>query len=145
MSIILPIYNKGVKTECGNCTGISVWPITYKILFYILLSRLTPYTEKIVRDYYVYGFRRFRSTIDHIFCTRQILEKKWQYNEAVHMLFIDFVKAYDSVRREVMYNILIRSGITKKLVRLTKMRWRKPISESREARICLTCFLLGMV
>ena len=35
------------------------------------------------------------------FCIRQILEKKWEYNDAVHQLFIDFKKAYDSVRREV--------------------------------------------
>ena len=27
--------------------------------------------------------------------------KKWEYNEPVHQLFIDFKKAYDSVRREV--------------------------------------------
>ena len=56
-----------------------------------------------------------------IFCIRQILEKKWEYNEAVHQLFIDFKKAYDSVRREVLYNILIEFGIPKKLVRLIKM------------------------
>ena len=67
------------------------------------------------------GFRRNRSTIDHIFCIRQILEKKWERNEAVHQLFIDFKKAYDSVRREALYNILIEFGITKKLVRLIKM------------------------
>ena len=35
------------------------------------------------------------------------LRKKWEYNEAVHQLFIDFKKAYNSVRREVLYNILI--------------------------------------
>jgi len=38
----------------------------------------------------------------------------------VHQLFIDFKKAYDSVRREVLYNILIQFGISKKLVRLIK-------------------------
>jgi hypothetical protein len=27
--------------------------------------------------------------------------KKWEYDETVHQLFIDFKKAYDSVRREV--------------------------------------------
>jgi hypothetical protein len=27
--------------------------------------------------------------------------KKWEYNGTVHQLFIDFKKAYDSVRREV--------------------------------------------
>ena len=52
---------------------------------------------------------------------RQILEKKWEHNEAVHQLFIDFKKAYDSVRREALYNILIEFGIPKKLVRLIKM------------------------
>jgi hypothetical protein len=33
---------------------------------------------------------------------------------------IDFVKAYDSVRREILYNILIEFGEPKKLVRLKK-------------------------
>jgi len=39
----------------------------------------------------------------------------------VHPLFIEFKKAYDSVRREVLYNILIEFGVPKKLVRLIKM------------------------
>jgi hypothetical protein len=39
----------------------------------------------------------------------------------MHQLFIDFKTAYDSVRREVFYNILIESGIPLKLVRLMKM------------------------
>ena len=57
----------------------------------------------------------------YIFCVHQILEKKWEYNEAVHQLFIDFKKAYHSVRREVLYNILIQSDIPRKLVSLIKM------------------------
>ncbi|KAJ4448569.1 hypothetical protein ANN_10587 [Periplaneta americana] len=39
----------------------------------------------------------------------------------VHQLFIDFKKAYDSVKREVLYDILIEFGIPKQLVRLIKM------------------------
>jgi hypothetical protein len=39
----------------------------------------------------------------------------------VHQLFIDFKKAYDSVKREVLYNTLLEFGIPKKLVRLIKM------------------------
>jgi hypothetical protein len=45
----------------------------------------------------------------------------WEYNETVHQLFVDFKKAYDSVRREVLYNILIEFGVPMKLVRLIKM------------------------
>jgi hypothetical protein len=36
-----------------------------------------------------------------IFCIHQILEKKWEYNETVHQLFIDLKKVCDLVRREV--------------------------------------------
>jgi hypothetical protein len=39
----------------------------------------------------------------------------------VHQLFIDVKKAYDSVKGEVIYNILLEFGMPKKLVRLIKM------------------------
>jgi hypothetical protein len=60
--------------------------------------------EKIVLIHLIYGleFVLIQSTIDRIFCIRQILQKKWEYNEEVHQLFIDFKKAYDSVTREVL-------------------------------------------
>jgi hypothetical protein len=51
----------------------------------------------------------------------RLLEKKWECIETIHQLFIDFKTAYDSVRREVLYNILIEFGIPMKLVRLIKM------------------------
>ncbi|KAJ4427856.1 hypothetical protein ANN_25635 [Periplaneta americana] len=51
----------------------------------------------------------------------KIMEKKWEYKGTVHQLFIHFKKAYDSVKREVLYDILIEFGIPKKLVRLIKM------------------------
>jgi len=43
------------------------------------------------------------------------------YNEAVHQLFIDFEKAYDSVRREILYNILVEFDVPRKVVRLIKI------------------------
>jgi len=39
----------------------------------------------------------------------------------VHQLLIDFKKAYNLVRREVLYKILIEFGIPMKLIRLIKM------------------------
>jgi hypothetical protein len=39
----------------------------------------------------------------------------------VHQLFVDFKKAYDSVRREVIYNTLSEFGIPTEPVRLIKM------------------------
>ena len=76
-SIFVPINKKGDKTDCNNYRGISRLPATYKILSNILLSRLIPYAEEIIGDNQC-GFRRNRSTTDHIFCFPQILEKKWE-------------------------------------------------------------------
>jgi hypothetical protein len=72
--INVPIYKKGDKTDCSNYRGISLLPNTYKTLSNILLSRLTPYAEKITGDQC--GFRHNRSTVDHILCICQIFEKK---------------------------------------------------------------------
>ena len=127
-SIIVHIYKKGDKTDCNNYRGISLLQTTYKVLSNILLSRLVPYANEVIGDHQC-GFRRNRSTTDHIFCIRQIPQKKWEYNEAVHQLFIDFKKAYDSIRREVLYNILIEFGVPKKLVGLVKMCLKR-IAES---------------
>ena len=82
-SIIVPIYKKGDKTDCINYRGISLLPIMYKVLLNILLSSLITHAEEVTGDHQC-GFRRNRSTTDHIFCNRQILEKKMGYNKAVH-------------------------------------------------------------
>jgi hypothetical protein len=62
---------------------------------------------------------------------RYCRRKKWEYNETVHQLFVDFKKAYDSVRREALYNILIDFRIPMKLVRLIKMCLNETYSKVR--------------
>jgi hypothetical protein len=94
-----------IKQIFSNYSGISPLETAYNILSKILLSKLTPYAEENIGDHQC-GFSRNMSTTDRILCILQILEKKWEYNEAVHQLFIDLKKAYDSVRRDVLYNIL---------------------------------------
>jgi hypothetical protein len=104
----------------------------------------TPYAEEVI-GHHQRGFRCNRSITDHIFCIHQILEKKQEHNEAVHQLFIDFEKADDSVRREVLYNILVEFGIPRKLVRLIKMCLTETYSRVWVGKHLLTCFLLRMV
>ena len=71
-SITAPVYKKGDRTDCSNYRGLSLLSTTYNTLSNILLSRLTPYAEKIT---------------DHILCIHQVLEKKCEYSEAVPKLF----------------------------------------------------------
>jgi len=116
-SIIVPIFKKGDKTNCSKYRGISLLTATYKLLSNILLSRLSVYAEEITGDLHC-GFWRNRSATDHIILHLLNTWEEWEYNEAGHELFIDLKKAYDSVRREVLYNILIEFGIPMKLISL---------------------------
>jgi hypothetical protein len=87
---------------------------------YTLLSRLNSY----IYDYWgssMYTYRRNRSTTDQISAFVRFWRKVGECNETVHKRFIDFKKAYDSLRREVLYNNRIEFGILMKLVRLIEM------------------------
>ena len=68
-SIIVPIYKKTDKTDCSNYRVISLLTTTNRILSDNLL------TKEIIGDHQC-GFRSNRSTTDHIFCIRHILDKK---------------------------------------------------------------------
>jgi hypothetical protein len=74
-----------------------------------------------------------------------MLEEKLEYSETVHQLFIDFKKAYDSVRREVLYNIFIEFGVPMKLVRLVKIRLNETYSKVRIGKHLSDSFLSRMI
>jgi hypothetical protein len=67
------------------------------------------------------GFRRSRSTTDHIFVVRHIIAKHYKHGRDVHLLFIDYKSAFNSVSRRELVESTYRIGIPKKLVNLTRM------------------------
>jgi hypothetical protein len=124
-SVVVSIHKKGDKTDCINYRGISLLSTSYKILSNILLARhmqmkLLGITNV---DSGVIDQQLIKFSI-----SGRYWRKKWEYNGMVPQLFIDFKKAYDSVRREVLYSILIEFGIPRKLVRLIQMCLNKTYS-----------------
>lgn len=49
------------------------------------------------------------------------MEKCWEFNIDVHQIFVDFKQAYDSIDRTILYHIMLKFGISGKLVLLIKM------------------------
>jgi hypothetical protein len=73
----LYLLMRRVIKYCGDYRGMPLMSTANKILFNVLLSRSTPYAVEIIGDNQC-GFGSNRSTTDHIFCFRQILEKNWE-------------------------------------------------------------------
>lgn len=113
-SIITPVFKKGDRSDCNNYRGISLLSVGYKVLSNILLFRMNPYAEENLGDYQA-GFRRNRSTTDQIFTLRQVYEKCWEFGLEVHNIFVDFAKAYDSILRRKIWEILEEMGVPRKL------------------------------
>ena len=120
VGLIVPIFKKGDKMKCENYRGITLLNVAYKILSSIILERLKEYPEEILGEYQC-GFRPQRRTTDQIFVVRQILEKFYAHDIDLHLLFIDFKRAFDSINQKRLLKTLVSFGIPKKIERLVRM------------------------
>ena len=105
---IVTIYKKGDRTDCGNDRGISLHSIAGKIFARILLNRLSTHITPEVVPETQCGFRGNRSTVDMIFCLRQLQENALSRT----MVFVS--KAFDTVGRTGLWQLLRKYGCPEK-------------------------------
>lgn len=119
-ALIVTIFKKGDRTDCGNYRGITILSIAGKILARILSNRLVPLAEDCLPETQC-GFRPNRSTTDMIFCARQMQEKCKEQHHHLYMAFIDLVKAFDSVNRDALWKILAKIGCPQKYINIVRL------------------------
>ena len=102
---ILPFPKKGDLGEVKNYRGITLTSISAKIYNKLLLNRIQPELEKIMRKNQN-GFRKNRSTEGQILTVRRIIEGVKARNLPAVLLFVDVSKAFDSIHRMKMEEIL---------------------------------------
>ena len=97
-AIIAPLHKKGDINNVDNNRGISLLNVLSKIFTYIVNKRLTSWTEfnNLTSDVQA-GFRTQYSTVDHIFTLYACVEKNMNCGGNIHVAYIDFCKAFDSV------------------------------------------------
>jgi predicted phosphoadenosine phosphosulfate sulfurtransferase len=44
--------------------------------------------------------------MDPTFCLKLLIEKRREFNLEVHLLFIDYEKAFDNIQRQILFNIM---------------------------------------
>ena len=115
-AIIVNLFkNKGDSADCNNYRGISLLSVAGKVLSRIMVNRLIPVLEKLLPDSQC-GFRPGRGTVDLIFTLRQLQEKAIEQNTALHVVFIDLTKAFDTIDRNTLWSIMERLGIPPKFI-----------------------------
>lgn len=116
-STIILLHKKGRKDDIGNYRPISLMSNMYKIFSKILLDRLTKILDENQPKEQA-GFRRDFSTIDHIHTIKQIIQKCNEYNITFYLTFVDYNKAFDSLKHVKIWEALRAQGVDAKYIRL---------------------------
>ena len=120
--IISILFKKGSQMDCNNYRGLSLIAHLGKVLERLVQNRLGFYVEFVICYFpeSQNGFRRGRSTVDSIFCSRLISSYCREKNIFLIKCFIDLTKAYDKVDRKVLWLLLGRLGVPAALIELIK-------------------------
>ena len=109
-NIILVHKQNGDWAECGNSCGISLLSVAGKVLAKIMLTRLLAYVVDLVSLESQCRFWHRNSTIDMIFVAWQPQEKCCEKLQDLYLAFVDLTKAFDTVNRDLLWNILRKFG-----------------------------------
>ena len=111
------LYKKGNSKDCGNYRTIALISHTSKVLLIIILNRMRKKVEEELSDVQA-GYRSNRGTIDMLFTLQNLIEKIRNTEEEAFIIFIDYSKAFDSVKHHRLFEIMLEMGFPKHLVAL---------------------------
>lgn len=120
--LLIKVPKKGDLSECDNWRGIMLLCVPVKILCKVLLNRFEEKVDATLRNAQA-GFRPGRSCIDQINTLRIIIEQINEFQGNLHMVFIDFKKAFDMLHHQNIWNAMERKGIPTKLINLIKAQY----------------------
>ena len=110
-----PLPKLGDLSNTDNYRGIALSAIAAKLVNKMLLNRIRPKIDPKLRPNQN-GFRPGRSTTAHILALRRLMEGVRSNNLKAVLIFVDFKKAFDTIHRGRMLQILRAYDIPEKLV-----------------------------
>ena len=104
-----------------NYRGITLLSVVGKVYTAVLNARITKWSEtknKLVDEQA--GFRKGRSTIDHLFVLTEVIRSRREQRKDTFCAFLDLKKAYDTIPRDTIWKRLDQVGIKGKMLRVLK-------------------------
>ena len=122
------VFKKGDPTVLDNYRGIAVGSAVGKVFSLVLHARLNGWAEdQGLRATGQAGFREGKCTNNHIFVLKHLIDR-CQGSDRVYACFIDFRKAYDLVRRDLLLQCLADMGLHGSMLScLVSMYWSTPM------------------
>ena len=118
-SIIIPVPKKGNRTEMNNYRGIALMSIAAKTFNRMILNRIYEPINQILRPNQA-GFRRGLSCAHPINTLKRIMQGANTKQLPLITIFVDLKKAFDSIDRQKMWQILRSYGVPLKIVNAIK-------------------------
>jgi ribosomal protein L19 len=119
---------KGKKDEYENYRGISVLNIISRLYGKIMKYFLEQEFSQIETEEQAV-FRAGRSTIDHVFCLKQPIEKKMSVDQPLHLLSVDIEKTNDFVLLKNVWNTLEHYYMRNRIIRAIKRLYENYFSK----------------
>ena len=113
--VIVTVPKKGDLTIPDNYRGISLISLVMKLYNRLIMNRLRPAVDPLLRNSQN-GFRPKRTTVGQIVALRRLLEGVRAENLSCVLTFIDFRKAFDTIHRGKLMEILRAYGVPGKIV-----------------------------
>ena len=117
--LLVKLPKKGDLSQCGKWRGITLLSIPSKVLTKIILERMKDALDLTLREEQA-GFRKERSCTDQIATLRVIVEQTIEWQTPLYVCFVDFEKAFDSIDRQTIWNILLHYGVPVKIVNIIR-------------------------
>ena len=116
--LVIPIWKgKGDRQDCNNYRGITLLSVPGKVLAHVLLTRIRSQLLKLQRPEQS-GFTPGKSTIDRILALRVLVERRLEFRQGLLAAYVDLKKAFDSVHRGTLWDILRVRGIPARIIDL---------------------------
>ena len=110
----IPVVNiftgKGKDTDIENYRPISLLNTTYKLFATMLQVRIASISDYKIRKTQ-FGFRAKRGTRQPLFILRRAMEWAKMTDRPLHLLFLDWKQAFDSIDHTAMLLALRRFGV----------------------------------
>jgi hypothetical protein len=130
--IIVPVPKSGDLTKPDNYRGISLISLVMKLYNRMIMNRLRPALDPLLRIFQN-GFRKKRTTVGQIVALRRLLEGAQGNNLSCVLTFIDFRKAFDTIHRGKLIEILRAYGVPNKMVEAIEATYSETWAKVRTA------------